>query len=184
MVKIVILFFSVALLAFVAQAKERNGGPYLGLNYGVSNYNDDGFYNQVQEKKIGTYSVCGGAYINRNLSVELGYMRSGDFKILDTATNKKSFNYSAVSVSALAHYPLYDDAWDIFAKFGAGQSYTTMASSDGSALVVGGGVSYRIDAMFALKMAYDRMMFTYASDTRGKFNMDLQYAYAGIEVQF
>ncbi len=184
--RILKLFLLLAFSLSMANAveKERNGGPYVGMSYGLSSYNDNSFYTDIQDKEKNSYGFFGGAYINRYLSVELNYMKSGDFKIVDSVSNKTAFNYSAVTVSALAHYPLYYDTFDLFAKFGAGQSYTSITSTDGSALVVGGGVSYRIDEMFALKVAYDRYMFNYNSDTRGKFDMDIQYAYAGIEVQF
>lgn len=184
--KIFKLFLALAFVVTGANAveKERNGGPYIGLNYGLSSYNDNSFYDSIKDKEMNSYGFCGGAYINRYLSVELNYMKSGDFKVVDSVSNKTSFNYSAVTVNALAHYPLWYDALDLYAKFGAGQSYTSISSADGSALVVGGGVSYRLDEMFALKVAYDMYSFNYESSTRGKFDMDIQYAYAGIEVQF
>ena len=167
-----------------AAEKERNGGPYIGVDYGVCQYNDNGFYTDVKDTQMASYGFYGGAYINRYLSVELNYMKSGDFKVVDSVSNKNSFNYSAVTVNALAHYPLWYDAIDLYAKFGAGQSYTNLSTKDGSALVVGAGASYRLDEMFALKIAYDMYSFNYESSTRGKFDMDIQYAYAGIEVQF
>ena len=164
--------------------KERDGGPYIGGGYGLSSYNDGGYYNEVSTKETNGYNLFGGAYINKYLSVELGYVKSGEFKVKDTSAQSKNFDYSAITVGALVHYPFWYDSFDIYGKFGAGQSFTSLSSTDGSALVIGAGISYRIDETFAIRTAYDVYKFNYSSDTRGGYSMDLRYAYAGIEVQF
>lgn len=164
--------------------KERDGGPYIGAGYGMSSYNDGGYFNEVSTKESNSYNLFGGAYINKYLSVELGYIKSGNFDVKDTVTQNRNFNYSAVTVGVLVHYPLWYDNFDIYGKFGAGQSFTSLSSTDGSALVVGAGISYRIDETFAIRTAYDIYKFNYTSDTKGSYSMDLRYAYAGIEVQF
>ncbi len=167
-----------------AAENQRDGGPYIGAGYGVATYNDNNFYNDVKEKNIGSYNLYAGAYINKYFSVELDYLKSGDFHVVDITSVQTTFNYSAITVDALAHYPILDDSVDFFAKFGAGQSYISISTNDGAALVYGAGVSYRFNDTFALRMAYDMYQFTYNSDARGKFNMNLQCAYAAIEVQF
>ena len=73
---------------------------------------------------------------------------------------------------------------DFYAKFGAGQSYVSMSAYDGSALDVGGGINYRINETFALRVAYDLYTFDYASTSRGSYSMSMQDVYAAIEVQF
>ena len=186
MSKILKLFLLSAFIFTVLNAdqKERDEGPYLGLGYGLGIYNDNNYFANKKDVQKASYGFYGGAYINKYLSIELDYMKSGDFKVQESVSNKSSFNYSAVTVNALAHYPVLYDAFDLYAKFGAGESYTSLSNKDGSALVVGAGVSYRIDDMFALRAAYDLYTFNYESDTRGRFNMNIQYVYAGIEVQF
>jgi hypothetical protein len=180
--------FTIFLLSLLMQSfaygveKERNGGPYLGGGYGLSSYNDAGYFTQKESQQKSAYDIFAGAYINKYLSVELNYMKSGDFNVVDAQSTH--FNYSAVTVNALAHYPIWYDSIDLFAKFGAGQSFSTLASSDGSAMVFGGGVSYRIDDTFSLRAAYDIYKFNYASDSKGGYNMDLRFANVGVEVQF
>lgn len=164
--------------------KERNGGPYVGGGFGVSSYDAGGYFNSVDTKLANSYNIDAGAYINKYLSVELGYMKSKDFKTISSSMSEKSFNYSAITISAMAHYPIWYDSFDIYLKFGAGQSFTTLSSSDGSAMVVGAGMSYRIDDMFAIKAAYDLYKFNYTTSTGGGYEMNLGYAYAGVEVQF
>lgn len=177
-----VLLSSLIFTALHASQKEREGGPYIGLGYGFSSYNDDGYYSKVDDRNIASYNLYAGAYINKYLSVELDYMRSGDFKVEDTS--KDSFNYSSVTINALAHYPVLYGNLDFYAKFGAGQSYVNISGSDGAALVIGGGMSYRINEIFALKVGYDMYSFNYDSDARGGFDMDVQYAFAAVEVQF
>ncbi|WP_345991666.1 porin family protein [Sulfurimonas sp. HSL-1716] len=167
-----------------AEQNERNGGPYIGFGYGEASYNDDGYFSDVKDSRSASYNLYAGAYINRFLSVELGYMKSGDFSAVDLSSIQTSVNYSSITVNALVHYPVLDDSLDFYAKFGAGQSYVSLSNSDGAALVYGAGMSYRFNGTYALRIAYDMYKFAYDSDTRGRFNMNMQYVYAGIEVQF
>lgn len=161
----------------------RNGGPYIGMGYGISNYNDDGYYTRVKDWNIASYNLYAGAYINPNLSVELGYLKTGKFHTEENSV-QTTFDYSSITVNVLAHYPVLDDSFDFYAKFGAGQSYVSLSSNDGAALVYGAGISYRYNKSFALRIAYDMYTFDYQSDTKGNYSMDIQYAYAALEVQF
>ena len=184
--KIIRAFLLFGLLFAVLNAKqtERDGGPYVGVGYGVASYGDDNFYNEVKDMNVASYNLYAGAFINRYLSVELGYMKSGDFNVIDITSTETSFDYSAITVNVLAHYPVLDDNLDFYAKFGAGQSYVSMSNNDGAALVYGAGMSYRFDDTYALRLAYDVYKFSYDSTSRGKFDMNMQYGYAAIEVQF
>ncbi|MBU0631449.1 porin family protein [bacterium] len=186
MIRILGLFLLSGLLftTLNAEQKERDGGPYIGVGYGMASYNDDDYFDSVVDSNVASYNLYAGAFINKYLSVELDYIKSGQFNVIDSTTSKTTFNYTSITIGALAHYPTFEDSLDFYAKFGAGQSYVSMSSYDGAALVVGAGVSYRIDETFALRLAYDLYTFNYDSDSRGRFNMNMQYAYAAIEVQF
>ena len=166
-----------------ATPNERDGGPYIGASVGLSDYNSDNYFSDVKDTYKGAFDLFAGAYINKYLSVELGYFKSGNFKAVESSTTT-AFNYSAITVSALAHYPLLDDKLDLFGRFGAGQSYMSINSNSGAAMVVGAGVSYRINKDYALRAGYDDYIFNYSSASRGGFNMSLQYLGVGIEVQF
>lgn len=179
-----VLLTSLLFTAVNAEEMARDGGPYIGAGYGLASYSDDNFYNDVKDTNSASYNFYAGAFINRYLSVELGYMKSGDFNVVDIVSTRTKFNYSAITVNTLAHYPVFDDSLDFYAKFGAGQSYVSMTSNDGAALVYGAGMSYRFDDTYALRFAYDIYTFSYDSTSRGKFNMNMQYGYAAIEVQF
>lgn len=183
----IIRFMLLPSLLFItlnAEQIQRDGGPYIGAGYGIALYGDDHFYNDVKDRNIASYNLYAGAYINRFLSVELGYMKSGDFNVVDTNLAKDKFNYSSITVNALAHYPVWDGDLDFYAKFGAGQSNVSISNNDGAATVVGAGMSYRLNKTYALRVAYDMYTFQYDSDLRGNFNMNMQYGYAAIEVQF
>jgi len=52
---------------------DRDGGPYLGIGYGLSKYSSDGLYKNLKEDKANAVNFYGGAYINKHLSVELGF---------------------------------------------------------------------------------------------------------------
>ncbi|WP_345978819.1 porin family protein [Sulfurimonas sp. HSL3-2] len=179
-----ILLIGLLFAGLNAEQIERDGGPYIGAGYGLASYDDDNFYNDVKDTNIASYNFYAGAFINSNLSVELGYLKSGDFNVVDITSTATKFNYSAITVNVLAHYPVLDDKLDFYAKFGAGQSYVSMSNNDGAALVYGAGMSYRFDDTYALRLAYDVYKFSYDSTSRGKFDMNMQYGYAAIEVQF
>lgn len=179
-----ILLSSLLFNVLNAAPDERNGGPYIGVGYGAAIYNDDHYYNDIKDSSVTSYNFYAGAYINRYLSVELGYIKSGKFHVVSVSSENTTFNYSAITVNALVHYPVLDDSFDFYAKFGAGQSYLNLSSNDGAATVYGAGISYRINNKYALRTGYDMYEFNLDSSSRGIFNMNLQYGYMGIEVQF
>ncbi|MCF6330827.1 MAG: porin family protein [Sulfurimonas sp.] len=173
---LLVLFFSYSFA-------DRDGGPYIGVGYGVSQYDSDGLYNTLKKDSSKSITIYGGAYINKHFSVELGYV---DFAYEDgyIVDDTKTLKLSLFSVSTLVHYPVWDDRVDFYAKFGAGQ----ISYSDGSGLVFvfGVGTAVRFNDYVSLKFAYDKYFFGHDSTNSGSADneMSIDYIYSAIEVQF
>ena len=180
---------AVMALLFSFAAADRDGGPYIGLGYGVSKYNDDGFYAALKDDRTKSATFYGGAYINKHLSVELAYVsfdawHSSDGYKIDENT---SLGFSAISVSTLAHYAFFDDVLDFYAKFGVGEMSRSGIGGSGFTFVYGVGGSFRLDERYSIKLAYDMYDFTYDNSTENAidtYDMKIHYVYTTLEIQF
>ncbi len=158
---------------------DRDGGPYIDLLYGQASIKpiEDFEFSQDRSK---FYGVNGGAFINRNLSVEMEYIDGIGFEEVSNG----EFSMKFFDFNTQAHYPFYDEMFDVFAKFGVGYGYKQ--GSAGFAMVFGGGLAYRINDRFSLKAVYD--YFTVGIDTTNNNSADITMKipafYAAIEVQF
>ncbi|MBL0708884.1 MAG: outer membrane beta-barrel protein [Sulfurimonas sp.] len=174
-----ILIFCSMLLA------DREGGPYIGIGYGLSSYDDDGIYKERLDKDSTASLLYAGAYINRHLSVELSYINFNQgetYKVINDSDETRSISFSAIDVSTLAHYAFFDDILDFYAKVGVGNMKSDI-SSDGFCIVYGGGIALRFSKMWSMKIAYDRYRTDYDKGDLGK-TIDLDVVYSAIEVQF
>ena len=167
------------LLFCVAEAK-RGAGPYLGGGYGSSTLKDDRHYDLKEDTSNG-YVLYAGAYINDYLSVELEYVGGLQY----TTQNTKQLDFSFSDVNTQAHYPFsfYNEAFDLYAKFGAG--YVSL-NGTGHTLVYGAGASYRVNDRYAVRFGYD--YFNFGIDETGNSAADkkiaVEYFFGSIEVQF
>lgn len=167
------------LLLFVGLAEAKRGaGPYVGGGYGISELKDGGYYD-LRESKSSGYILYAGAYINDYLSVELEYVANLNYK----RQNGVSISHKFIDVNTQAHYPLWDKKIDLYAKFGAGYVYMT---DSGHTLVYGGGVAYRINERYALRMGYDYFDFglDYTQDGAVDQKMAVGLWFGSFEVQF
>ncbi|WP_321777984.1 outer membrane beta-barrel protein [Sulfurimonas sp.] len=174
-----ILIFCSVLLA------DRDGGPYIGIGYGLSSYGDDGIYKEVTESDSDTLVLYAGAYVNKHLSVELGYVnfnQGGDYKAVNDSNVEKSIAFNAMHVSTLVHYAFFDDSLDFYAKIGVGNMSASEGSS-GFSIVYGGGIGYRFSKMWSMKIAYDKYETDYKKGNLDK-RIDLGVVYSAIEIQF
>ncbi len=181
---LVVLFLCAGLFA------DRDGGPYLGAGYGISKYNDDGLYNTLKSDTSNAATLYAGAYINKHLSVELGYVNFDAWHVgKEYAVDElQKMGFEAITISTLAHYPFFEDLLDFYARFGVGNLSTNTLGADGFTMVVGGGVGLRLDEMLSLKIAYDMYNFNYLDETNPnntiKYDMHIDYFYTALEVQF
>jgi len=165
---------------------DRNGGPYIGIGYGDSTYNDDGLYANVKSDKSASAVVYAGAYINKHLSVELDYasfdawQKEVGYRIDDT----KEISYSAITANVLAHYAFFDDILDFYARGGVGQIDTSGISASGFTIVYGGGIELRVNEWFGIRTAYDRHAFQYKDTADKAYDMYIDFIYGAIEFQF
>ena len=170
-------------------------GPYLGIGYGLSPYNNDGYYKDigfttVSDDRLKAFRVYGGAYINEYFSVELDYT---DFDVSGAKNGSGQSiqnDFSAMSVSTLVHYPAWDKKIDWYAKFGAGeirwkQSGAQHRADEAGGLLVGAGVGYRFMQRLTFKVGYDIFFFGLKDSLLEKeYNMDFELFYGAVEVQF
>ena len=186
--KLVLIF----LLFFTSLFASRDGGPYLGLGYGISQYYDNGFNDKIKDDLSQTLSLYAGAYINQHLSVELGYTdfdadgQGSGFLVVDNSAIKKNISFSAITISTLAHYAFYDDTIDFYVRFGAGEITQNSLTGEGFTMIYGAGVSYRFNEYVSVKLALDTYQFGYDenSDKSSDYRMGLDNLYIAIEVQF
>jgi len=170
---------------FTIAFADRDGGPYLGVGYGISEYKDDGKYDGILEKNSDLIFFYAGAYINKHLSVELGYakMQSSKYKVEHDSKNLE-VGYSLHNISTLAHYAFFDERLDLYIKFGAG--FIKSSNEDGSSFIYGIGSSLRLNELLSVKFAYDIYEFGYDENANGTSNYDMKihYPYIGMEFQF
>jgi len=181
-------FIVIFLLIFSTLQADRDGGPYLGLGIGVSKVNTDGLYDALVRDTSTGLTFYAGAYINKYLSVEASYV-SFDSWHLDNGfetPDGKEIGAGAIAVSTLAHYAFFDDTLDFYAKFGLADMSFNVAYDDGFGMLYGGGMAYRFDETFSVKLAYDMYRFDYdnTNDAVADHRMRLEYLYTGFEMQF
>lgn len=175
-----ILLFCSVLLA------DRDGGPYIGFGYGISQFDDDGIFKELKENESTSMTLYGGAYINKYLSVELAYvnMTAGNaYKAVDATNVEKELSFSSLNVSTLVHYAFFDDILDFYGKFGVGDMTAGGVGSTGFTMLFGGGVGVRFSEMLSMKVAYDRYITDYEKDDL-KNEMHVDFIYTAFEVQF
>ncbi|MEA1891455.1 MAG: outer membrane beta-barrel protein [Campylobacterota bacterium] len=176
---LILLFCSVALA-------DRDGGPYIGIGYGMSKYDDDNLYKEQKIDSSKAIAIYGGAYINKHLGVELAYIdfNAGDhFTVIDNSDYKDDLHFKSLNVSTLVHYAFFDDILDFYAKFGVGEMKTNQTSSGGFTMLFGGGMGVRFSEMFGMKVAYDRYSLDYTDDMQDK-KMYMDFVYTALEIQF
>jgi opacity protein-like surface antigen len=183
--RVLLLFILVTSSLFAERA-----GPYVGVAYGVGFYDSD---NRLQDEhsKIedGTIRFTLGAYINENFSVELDYTLYKKFYgTYDGADIEESF--STVGVTALPHYPFYNDTFDFYGKIGAGQLFwnetgTKSNSDSAGTYILGLGIGYRFDEELMIKLGYDINIFSLEDSNHHKeYSMNLNYIYTAFEYKF
>ena len=193
-------FVSVLLLTSLLQgeAVDRTG-PYLSLGMGHSTLEDDG---RMQTQKIDTqnnYTLVGGAFINKYLSVEI------NLDYFETFTNSENSNETTIYIvdaAAKAHYSVWKDRIDFYGAFGAGsilwKETLNGVSQDDKAGVLRGdlGIGFRAVEWLTLNIGLRRYYFTldHSYETKdsndkpvynyNRFHMTATSAYANLEVQF
>ena len=165
---------------------DRDGGPYIGLGYGLSKYDDDTVYKEQKIDDSESIIVYAGAYINKHLSVEVGYVDFNfeeSYTAIDKANAEVSLNFSSINVSTLAHYAFFDDVLDFYGKFGVGEASASGVDANGFTMIYGGGIGVRFSDRLSMKVAYDRYIIDY-NEGLIEYEMHVDIAYAAFEVQF
>lgn len=165
---------------------DRDGGPYVGVGYGVSKYNSDGLYEELKSDTSASTTIYVGAYINKYFSVELGHASFDSWHVEKgyEVDDTLAVNYSALSVSTLVHYAFFDDILDFYAKFGVGEINASGISAGGFTFTYGGGAGVRFNDWLSMKVAYDRYTFEQSDSLTGNYNMNIDYLYSALEFQF
>lgn len=175
MIRLIIIF----LMVFGIAKADRDGGPYIGVGYGMSEFGKNDIYKDLKENRANSYNVYAGAAINKYLSVEISNIRLGGYILANDSELKTIIN----SLSTLVQYPFLDDMFAVYAKVGVGHIKLSTIKDTGFTYVFGGGVSYRYNKYLALKVGYEYYPFDYESD-KIESSMKIEYAFGAIEVQF
>lgn len=171
-------------------------GPYLGVGAGLSDYYDDGRLERFSTEYATSYRLYAGAFINENFSVEIDYAYLKEFHGTSRSGSAVEEKFEALTVAALAHYPVWENRIDWFAKFGAGEVFwnekeetQTQGDSTGT-LLLGAGVGYRPVERLTFNLGYDYYIFnldaqaTAANPSAKRYEMHIGLIYLGMEVQF
>ncbi len=158
---------------------DRQGGPYLGVFYAQAKMKPLSGYT-LKEDTARTYGGYAGAFINPHLSVEVEYVDSFSF----TKEDGKAFSLKLYDVNTQAHYPFYDDMFDVFAKFGVGFAYK--GADSGFAMAYGVGGVYRVNRWLSVKGMYEQFSIGIDenNDNSADKTMKVPLLYGAIEVQF
>lgn len=175
-------------LFFTALLADRDGGPYIGVGYGTSEYTNSDYYDSIAESGSKAMSIYGGAYINKHLSVEICYAEFGSSDDGFSVEKSGSFNnlsFTAFTVSVLGHYAFFNDVLDTYVRLGAGEIREDKLSLKGFSEEYGVGVGVRFNKWLSMKVAYDMYRFKYEEPISAiKYDMSIDYMYAALEVQF
>jgi len=166
---------------------DRDGGPYIGVGYGVSSYDSNSVFMIEKENESEAFTFYTGAYINKYFSVEFNYLdfNMGDsYSVVDYTDSNQKVSFTTYNVSTLAHYAFFDDMLDFYAKFGVGSMSSKGVKASDFTMLYGGGVGLRFSEMFSMKVAYDRYMVDYTSQNSADKKMNLDFIYTAFEVQF
>lgn len=181
-------YIIVLVLLFSSIYADRDGGPYIGLGYGLSQFNDDGVYDTFKNDKSNAAGFYLGAYINKHLSVEFNY---ADFTAYESTvgyevSDTENLRFYFKNFSTLAHYAFFDDLWDFYAKVGVGEVTQGALDIEGFSYVLGLGTSIRLSEMISIKLAYDRYSFGLDNNNDNSSDNDLSidYIYTALEFQF
>ena len=176
-----ILLFCSILLA------DRDGGPYIGLGYGLSEYSDAGVYKELNKDDSAASLYYGGAYINKYFSVELASVRfnyANSYDAVNDSDEEKYIYFDALTVSTLVHYAFFDDILDFYAKCGVGEISANVLSDKGFTMVYGTGIGLRFTKSLSMKVAYETYMFDYEKTDATIKEMRINLVYTAIEYQF
>lgn len=188
-------------------------GPYIGVGYGGTNFDDGGHADDLNTYAINNaittrvslntnstgYKIYGGYQFNKIIALEASYTKYGKFSRDYTTGNKAIINPYVLSLSANLGYNLgRNNELRPFAKLGVA-SFNADESGDVNAYVddtittfhYGFGVDYNPEFLkgFGFRMAYEADMFSAkSSNTAPEFKSHYtQYAgiyYFGVHYKF
>ncbi|MDY0116978.1 MAG: porin family protein [Sulfurimonadaceae bacterium] len=176
MIRLIIIVLT---LCSVAVA-DRDGGPYLGFGYGMSQFGKNDVYTNLKEDRANSYSIYAGAAINKHLAVELARTSLGAYKL----ENSDELKATIISLATVAQYPFYKDMFSVYAKAGVGHIKLNTLADTGFTFLLGGGVSYRYNEYLGVKIGYEYYPFDYEDADEASHSMKIEYVYGAIEVQF
>ena len=190
-----ILLLMIATLAW-AEPMDRTG-PYVALGGGYAVFYDAERMGPEVVEPSYNVNLIGGVFINKYLSVELGYDYYNTFT---TASQVNTTSIYFLDAATKAHYSFWRERIDLYAAFRAGgvfwkENLDGVTQQDNSGAVGGDlGVGFRALEWLTFNVGYKRYFFTLEHDTETKdalnnivyerYNMEVGSAYANIEVLF
>jgi hypothetical protein len=175
------------LTAVTLFAAERSG-PFLEAGAGVGTYDDDGRLADIDSLNVLQVRAGAGAFINRHFSVALEYAQFEAFEGTTQASEASRQYFRMFSADVAAHYPLFEEKMDLFAKFGAGEIFWDQKepvnlNSSSAVLVYGAGIGVRPVSWLTFNLGYD--FYAFEMDTgEASYDMNLGSAYLDLQVQF
>lgn len=147
------------------------GRGYLGLNLGSPRYSTHcGGPGFNCDNPSTSFHLYGGAMMNDNFGLELGYLNMGNASRAGGTTKAQGVNFSVVGRAPLSQ------SFAVFGKLGATYGHTsvsadpssgvTTGTKNGLGLAYGAGVSFDFTPQVSAVLEWDRHDFRFAGDVR------------------
>ncbi len=181
------IFVLIAVATIVLADPPDRTGPYIALGGGQAKLYDADRMGTEKINDTSNINLIGGAFINKYLSVELGFDYYGTFENnSQTASTRVHF----IDAAAKAHYPFWKERIDLYAAFGAGAMFWTETLNGKNQKANSGstrgdiGVGIRALRWLTFNVGYRRYFYIIENQDAKRYNMSIGSTYANIEVQF
>jgi OOP family OmpA-OmpF porin len=179
-----------ATIAFLAAFTSSHAAGYIGISFGSTSPDEDGF-----DDSDG-YKLTAGYNANENLSIEASLTNLGEFDADDDliaeleffsgiALNGASVEVDGIEFSLVGHAPISDTIsifgragifmWDAKFKVDSVSFGSDSETDDGSDVFFGAGLSFDVGSQAALRVEYT----LYDAD-----DADIDFIGAGLDIRF
>jgi opacity protein-like surface antigen len=179
-----------ATIAFLATFTSSHAAGYIGISFGSTSPDEDGFDDS------NGYKLTAGYNANENVSLEASFTNLGEFDADDDliavleffsgfAIDDASIEVDGIEFAVLGHAPLSDTAsifgrvgifmWDADFKIDTVSFGSDSETDDGSDVFFGAGLSFDVGSQAALKVEYT--MYDAADG-------DIDFLGAGLDIRF
>ena len=178
--KLTLGFVLLGFCGFATADQSRASGGYIGGAFGVTVFDDGGFFAGLNVDDEDTSLQLNGGYkILKHFAVEARYVDLGTYSVQGV-----NFDGTATSVHAIGIIPFGDSGWELFGQLGLGTLEIEAAGAPGfDEDVVGGGIGVRYSATQNFSLAVQTDVYVWQEDSTGII-YDMSVGGTQLSVQF